>query len=120
MPLLNIFCFSLPVPANAEQNPIPDQEELNPIITIHDEIADAHGGEVACELLSEVFMEVPNVNETETNSPQNSLCLHHEGLADDPRKPDSKRSLAGRGNIGGKQQGKKLTRYNRRGRGRGM
>lgn len=84
----------------------------------HDKAADAHGGEVSCELLSEASMEVPIVNETEGS--QNSFSLHHEELADDPRKPNSKRSLAGKGNVAGKQQAKKLTRYNRKGRGRGM
>ncbi|KAJ9702175.1 hypothetical protein PVL29_004085 [Vitis rotundifolia] len=108
---------SLHVPSDTEQNPRPHDDELNPMDEIHDKAADAHGGEVACELLSEASMEVPIVNETEGS--ENSFSMHHEELADDPRKPNSKRSLAGKGNVAGKQQVKKLTRYNRRGRGRG-
>lgn len=109
---------SLHVPSDTEQNPRPHDDELNPMKESHDKAADGHGREVSCELLSEASMEVPIVNETEGS--QNSFSLHHEELADDPRKPNLKRGLAGKGNVAGKQQAKKLTRYNRKGRGRGM
>ena len=100
--LLNILSFSLPVPS--------DDNELNP--------TNAYGEEEACELLSETSVEVPIVYEADGS--QKSFSVLHEELADDPRKPNSKRSLAGKGNMAGKQQpAKKLTRYNRKGRGRG-
>ena len=105
--LLNILSFSLPVPS--------DDNELNPTKANNDKTADAYGEEEACELLSETSVEVPIVYEADGS--QKSFSVLHEELADESK---SKRSLAGKGNMAGKQQpAKKLTRYNRKGRGRG-
>ncbi|EOY29206.1 Uncharacterized protein TCM_036812 isoform 3 [Theobroma cacao] len=71
-----------------------------------------------CELLSEATMEVPMVNETDAS--QNSSSMHHETSPQQPNAAGSKRNVAGKSSMGiEKQQGKKVTRYNRRGRGRG-
>lgn len=79
-----------------------------------------------CELLSETSVEVPNVNDSMNENDsvvdgsQSSLGMYNESSPSQIR-PNSKRRLAA--NPGGdgveiKQRGKRLTRYNRRGRGR--
>ena len=75
-----------------------------------------------CELLSEATVEVPMVNETDAvaSGSQHGSSMQHEGSPQHLNNPNSKRSLAGKSNGGvEKQQGKKVSRYSRRGRGRG-
>ncbi|XWS72841.1 hypothetical protein CRYUN_Cryun02cG0074600 [Craigia yunnanensis] len=75
-----------------------------------------------CELLSEASVEVPMVNEANAvaSGSQHSSSMQHEGSPQHLNTRNSKRSLAGKSNNGiEKKQGKKVSRYNRRGRGRG-
>ncbi|PPR98932.1 hypothetical protein GOBAR_AA21743 [Gossypium barbadense] len=81
--------------------------------------------EVKCEPLCEESMEVPMVNKTDaaTSGSQHSWSMPFEGSPQHQNTPMSEGSLAGKSNSGiGKkpqQQGKKVSGYNRRGRGRG-
>ncbi|MBA0745052.1 hypothetical protein Gogos_007643 [Gossypium gossypioides] len=81
--------------------------------------------EVKCEPLCEESMEVPMVNETDaaTSGSQHSWSMPFEGSPQHQNTLISEGSLAGKSNSGiekkPQQQGKKVSRYNRRGRGRG-
>ncbi|XWS17924.1 hypothetical protein CRYUN_Cryun33cG0109900 [Craigia yunnanensis] len=75
-----------------------------------------------CELLSEASIEVPIVNEIDAvaSDSQNSSSMQYEGSPEHLNTPKSNRSLASKSNTGmEKQRGKKVSRYNRRSRGRG-
>ncbi|XP_052487625.1 protein KAKU4 isoform X2 [Gossypium raimondii] len=81
--------------------------------------------EVKCEPLCEESMEVPMVNETDaaTSGSQHSWSMPFEGSPQNQNALISEGNLAGKSNSGiekkPQQQGKKVSRYNRRGRGRG-
>lgn len=67
-----------------------------------------------CELLTEAYMEIPILTETNSiaSGSQNSLGLQYEELSLDMA-PKEKVDI-----LAGKQQGRKSGRYNRRGRGK--
>ncbi|XP_022729032.1 protein KAKU4 isoform X2 [Durio zibethinus] len=104
-----------------EQNHRPINEEDKAVGSGHDN-AFRVAEEENCELLSEASIEVPMVNETDAvaSDSQHSSSLQHEGSPQHQNTSNSNRSLAGKSNSGiEKQQRKKVSRYNRRGRGRG-
>jgi hypothetical protein len=101
---------------------VPRDEEHNYISSSHDKTAAGAPLEETCELLSEASMDVPNVNENDTiaDGSQNSSSMQNEELSQDLIQPNSKHSMVHKtSNIVVKQQGNKMSRYNRRGRGRG-
>ncbi|KAF3447640.1 hypothetical protein FNV43_RR12827 [Rhamnella rubrinervis] len=106
-----------------EQNAMLDNKVHNPISSSHDEVATDVFMDQTCELLSEAS-DVPNVNNTTNESdgiedgPQNSLDIYTESSPDQTR-PNSKRKLVAKTSEVVEQRGKRLSRYNRRGRGRG-
>lgn len=107
---------------DTEQFPVPRDEEHNYISSSHDKTAAGAPLEETCELLSEASMDVPNVNENDTiaDGSQNSSSMQNEELSQDLIQPNSKHSMVHKtSNIVVKQQGNKMSRYNRRGRGRG-
>lgn len=71
-----------------------------------------------CELLSEAYMEVPIVTETDSiaSGSQNSLGMQYEESSLDMAQPSPSEKVDV---AAGKQQGRKLGKYNRRGKGRG-
>ncbi|RVX17565.1 hypothetical protein CK203_003707 [Vitis vinifera] len=78
---------------DTEQNPRPHDDELNPMKESHDKAADAHGG---------------------------SFSLHHEELADDPRKPNSKTQFSREGQRGWKATSEETDPIQQKGPGTGM
>lgn len=105
-----------------EQRFMPSYEEHNPVGSDHDKMTRTAPINAACELLSEASVEVPIANEDDSiaTGSQNSSSTHLEGLSQDLSRPNSKRGLAGKtSDVTEKQQGRKLGRYNRKGRGRG-
>ncbi|WRX33005.1 hypothetical protein QQP08_025492 [Theobroma cacao] len=108
---------SMSAELDKEENHRPINEEDKAVASSHDHQTKVVA-EQNCELLSEATMEVPMVNETDAS--QNSSSMHHETSPQQPNAAGSKRNVAGKSSMGiEKQQGKKVTRYNRRGRGRG-
>ncbi|XP_007011585.2 PREDICTED: protein KAKU4 isoform X2 [Theobroma cacao] len=108
---------SMSAELDKEENRRPINEEDKAVASSHDHQTKVVA-EQNCELLSEATMEVPMVNETDAS--QNSSSMHHETSPQQPNAAGSKRNVAGKSSLGiEKQQGKKVTRYNRRGRGRG-
>lgn len=103
--------------SDKEQNHRPINEEDNTVGSGHDNSARV-GEEEKCELLSEAFMEVPVENEIDAapSGSQNSSSMQYEGSPQhlNTRKPEGKSNT-----VTEKQRGKKVSRYNRRGRGRG-
>ncbi|KAG2699899.1 hypothetical protein I3843_07G209000 [Carya illinoinensis] len=127
---------SLSAGRDAEQNPVPHDRENNHISTSHGKIAASAPMEETCELLSEAFIEVPNVNDNDGIAPcdvpnvnendsvaddsLDSSSMQNEELSEDLSQPNSKDTVAGKAiNIVEKQRGKQTNRYNRKGKGRG-
>ncbi|KAF5456595.1 hypothetical protein F2P56_026062 [Juglans regia] len=128
---------SLSAGRDAEQNPEPHDKENNHISTSHGKIATSAPMEETCELLSEAFIEVPNVNDNDglascdvpnvnendsvADDSLDSSSMQYEELPhEDLSQPNSKDTVAGKAsNIVEKQRGKQTNRYNRKGRGRG-
>ncbi|KAA3489821.1 protein KAKU4-like [Gossypium australe] len=120
-------------PSGSNMSSEVDKEKIHtPIISKEDKaVGCGHGNafrvvaEVKCEPLCEESMEVPMVNETDaaTSGSQHSWSMPFEGSPQHQNTPISEGSLAGKSNSGmekkPQQQGKKVSRYNRRGRGRG-
>ncbi|KAL8521648.1 hypothetical protein ACS0TY_011971 [Phlomoides rotata] len=77
--------------------------------TSNEKLTDTTNVEGNCELLSEVYMEVPVVSETVASGSQNSLG---EEVSHDIAQPSPKAKA-------GKQQGRRPSKYNRKSRGRG-
>ncbi|KAK4435677.1 protein KAKU4 [Sesamum alatum] len=73
-----------------------------------------------CELLSEAYMEVPIVTETDSiaSGSQNSLAMQHEELSQDTAQPQPSQNEKVE-STAGKKQGGKSGKYKLRGRGRG-
>ncbi|KAL5785852.1 hypothetical protein ACOSQ2_008244 [Xanthoceras sorbifolium] len=98
-------------PPDAEEDPVGlDNKEINPIAAV----------EEACDLLSEASMEVPMMSENDIlpTGSQNSSSMCIEGISQGIQ-ASSKRGVVGKTNgTLEKHKGRKLTRYNRRGRGR--
>ncbi|XP_075640819.1 protein KAKU4 [Castanea sativa] len=109
---------------DTEQVPMPVNEEDNCISSSHDKVATGAPLEETCEFLSEASMEVPtNINENEAiaNDSQNSSSMRYEELSQDLSQPISKNDMVDKtSDVVKKQQGNKMSRYNRRGRPRGI
>lgn len=133
---MGLFFFSLSAGRDAEQNPVPYEEENNHISTSHGKIATSAPMEETCELLSEAFIEVPNMNDndgpascdvpnvnendTVADDSLDSSSMQYEELSEDLSQPNLKDTVAVKvSNIVEKQRGKQTNRYNRKGRGRG-
>ena len=107
-----------------EQNAILDDKVVNPVSSSNDKVTTDVFMDQTCELLSEASVEIPNVNSSMNESdgivdgPQNSLDIHIESSPDQTRR-NSKRKSAAKTSEVVEQRGKRLSRYNRRGRGRG-
>lgn len=101
-----------------------DDKVLNPVDSGHDKVATDVFMDQTSELLSEASMEVLNINNTTNENdgivdgPHDSLDVHNDSSPDQTRR-NSKRRLVGKTSEGVEQRGKRLSRYNRRGRGRG-
>ncbi|XP_050263757.1 protein KAKU4 [Quercus robur] len=108
---------------DTEQVPMPVNEEDNCISSSHDKVATGAPLEETCEFLSEASMEVPtNINENDAiaNDSQNSSSMRYEELSQDLSQPISKNDMVDKTSaVVEKQQGNKMSRYNRRGRSRG-
>ncbi|XP_023887986.1 protein KAKU4 [Quercus suber] len=108
---------------DTEQVPMPVNEEDNCISSSHDKVATGAPLEETCEFLSEASMEVPtNINENDAiaNDSQNSSSMRYEELSQDLSQPVSKNDMVDKTSaVVEKQQGNKMSRYNRRGRSRG-
>ncbi|XP_030946774.1 protein KAKU4 isoform X1 [Quercus lobata] len=108
---------------DTEQVPMPVNEEDNCISSSHDKVATGAPLEETCEFLSEASMEVPtNINEIDAiaNDSQNSSSMRYEELSQDLSQPISKNDMVDKTSaVVEKQQGNKMSRYNRRGRSRG-
>lgn len=108
---------------DTEQVPMPVNEEDNCISSSHDKVATGAPLEETCEFLSEASMEVPtNINEIDAiaNDSQNSSSMRYEELSQDLSQPISKNDVVDKTSaVVEKQQGNKMSRYNRRGRSRG-
>jgi len=115
--------FSLIAGLDTEQVPMPVNEEDNCISSSHDKVATGAPLEETCEFLSEASMEVPtNINENDAiaNDSQNSSSMRYEELSQDLSQPISKNDMVDKTSaVVEKQQGNKMSRYNRRGRSRG-
>ncbi|KAL4603268.1 hypothetical protein ACB092_10G111900 [Castanea dentata] len=109
---------------DTEQVPMPVNEEDNRISSSHDKVATSAPLEETCEFLSEASMEVPtNINENDAiaNDSQNSSSMRYEELSQDLSQPISKNDMVDKtSDVVKKQQGNKMSRYNRRGRPRGI
>lgn len=116
--------FSLIAGQDTEQVPMPVNEEDNRISSSHDKVATGAPLEETCEFLSEASMEVPtNINENDAiaNDSQNSSSMRYEELSQDLSQPISKNDMVDNtSDVVKKQQGNKMSRYNRRGRSRGF
>lgn len=123
--------FSLCTGLDAKPDQRPSEGQLsNPVSSNPERITAGVHGEETCELLSEASVEVPIVTETEASvevpivnetdnvgsGSQNSSSMQYEELEQNLSSAKSKRKTGG---VVDKQGGKKLSRYNRRGRGRG-
>ncbi|KAK4558749.1 hypothetical protein RGQ29_008144 [Quercus rubra] len=109
---------------DTEQVPIPVNEEDNCISSSHDKVATGVPLEETCEFLSEASMEVPtninDINDAIANDSQNSSSMRYEELSQDLSQPISKNDMVDKTSaVVEKQQGNKMSRYNRRGRSRG-
>lgn len=108
---------------DTEQVPMPVNEEDNCVSSSHDKVATVAPLEETCEFLSEASMEVPtNINENDAiaNDSQNSSSMRYEELSQDLSQPVSKNDMVDKTSaVVEKQQGNKMSRYNRRGRSRG-
>lgn len=114
-----MLSFSLSPGQDREQDSRPSNENHNPVASGHDEVPpSAPTGEVG-ENLSEASIDVPvtHQNDSIATCSQNSSSMQKEGLSQDLITPSTKRRKAT--GAAEEQQGKKPSRYNRRGKGRG-
>uniref|UniRef100_A0A5B6YZB1 Protein KAKU4 n=1 Tax=Davidia involucrata TaxID=16924 RepID=A0A5B6YZB1_DAVIN len=114
-------------PRPSDENPIPVDSSHdnglvghpNPVSSSHDKSNNSVPVEETCQLLSEASIEVPVVNETNSiaSGSQNSSSMRS---SQELTQLNTKRSSRGKtSGITEKQQGRKLSGYNRKGRGRG-
>ncbi|KAK9280096.1 hypothetical protein L1049_013781 [Liquidambar formosana] len=113
---------SLSAGLGTDPNPGPSKKELlDPVSSSYIKITTRAPGEETCELLSEASIEVPIINETEdvASGSQNSSSMQYEELSQKLPQTNSNCTLAGKTSMVEKHQVKRLTRYNRKSRGRG-
>ncbi|XP_057467419.1 uncharacterized protein LOC130756821 isoform X1 [Actinidia eriantha] len=109
---------------HGDQNPRPSNDKNpSPISSNHKTLANSIPAEETCELLSEASMEVPVVNETNSiaGDSQNSSSMQCEELLQEMTQlnPPVHRLTGKTTNMVDKQQGRKMTRHNRKSRGKG-
>ncbi|XP_038711395.1 protein KAKU4-like isoform X2 [Tripterygium wilfordii] len=94
-----------------EENPVPFNEEQISVDPGYDKEIEGASVKETCEILSEASVEVVVVNENDSVVPdsQNSSSLHNDEWLENLVQPNPKPSSVGR----------KLSRYDRRGRGQG-
>ncbi|KAL6985078.1 hypothetical protein U1Q18_018456 [Sarracenia purpurea var. burkii] len=107
---------------DTEQKPrAPNDKEPNFVISSHhDKLPNHPPGEETCEFLTEASMEIPVINETDSiaSGSQNTYSMRYEELQE-PSRPVTKHVSRGKATtVVEKQQGRKLTKYNRKSRGK--
>ncbi|KAK4389047.1 COP9 signalosome complex subunitb [Sesamum angolense] len=97
----------------SEQNYKHDEENHNADTVNEKKPVNVVNVEGNCELLSEAYMEVPIVTETDSiaSGSQNSLAMQHEELSQDMAQPSRNEKVD---STAGKQQGGKLGKYKTR------
>ncbi|GFZ08244.1 hypothetical protein Acr_20g0000520 [Actinidia rufa] len=110
---------------HGDQNPRPSNDKNpSPISSNHKTLANSIPAEETCELLSEASMEVPVVNETNSiaGDSQNSSSMQCEELLQEMTQlnPPVHRLTGKTTNMADKQQGRKMTRHNRKKQGEGI
>ncbi|KAL0330114.1 UNVERIFIED_CONTAM: protein KAKU4 [Sesamum radiatum] len=97
----------------SEQNYKHDEENHNADTVNEKKPVNVVNAEGNCELLSEAYMEVPIVTETDSiaSGSQNSLAMQHEELSQDMAQPSRNEKVD---STAGKQQGGKLGKYKTR------
>lgn len=116
-----ILFFSLSAGQDSIQNNLVSDAKQNPAGSGHDKVIPSVPRGEICEFLSESSVEVPITRDIDSSNTasQNSSSMPSEELSREPNR-SSKRSVAGKtSSVREKQPAKKLTRYNRGGRGRG-
>uniref|UniRef100_A0A2P2LNV5 Uncharacterized protein LOC105130507 isoform X2 n=1 Tax=Rhizophora mucronata TaxID=61149 RepID=A0A2P2LNV5_RHIMU len=121
----------LSVGQEKEQNARLYDEEHNAVGLDGDKMTGNAIVEENCELLSEASVEVPLIYLNDTEIPiieennsvdsdsQYGFSMHPEPLLQGKGRPNAKRAMAGKtSSVAEKQQGRKVGRYNNRGRGR--
>lgn len=114
-----MLSFSLSPGQDREQYSRPSNDNHIPVASGHVEVPpSAPTGEV-CGFLSEASVDVPVMfeNDSVATCSQNSSSMQKEGLSQDLITPNTKRRKTT--GAAEKLQGKKPSRYNRRGRGPG-
>ncbi|KAL9439812.1 hypothetical protein AB3S75_018643 [Citrus x aurantiifolia] len=102
-----------------EQDSRPSNENHNPVASGHDKVPPSAPTGEAGENLSEASIDVPDTHQNDSiaTCSQNSSSMQKEGLSQDLITPSTKRRKTT--GAAEEQQGKKPSRYNRRGKGRG-
>ncbi|XP_015885350.3 protein KAKU4 isoform X1 [Ziziphus jujuba] len=115
---------SLSAEGFTEQNVILEDEGHNAVSSSFDKIVTDVFVDQTCEILSETSMEIPNnvndsmnENDSAVDGSQGSLGIYNESSPSQTRSSSKRRPAANTG-VEIQQRGKRLTRYNRRGRGR--